>query len=368
MKPITNVKQRRKDIIKNFILVTILSTGVSLIANSLTKESGLLIALIPGLVCVLFVAIFYVKEYLGSSSYEVDIETVLSVDNEHKVIPIDRFRFSEDLYRAVLSVLSENKAYKSLWEDAFTHRVGEGEKGKNFVKEFLDYLFIHWISLQLNSYFVQFESDSTEIIGREQIPDVLIKNRVIELISKPFEEREKFQERMNQKDPIEGKIVYMDGEDGVVYDMLEIELPRKSKVYRNNNALVISNRNFDIRFESDYQGFGTVLPRYFEKFYLNRSFDTVHNYKVDLRMSIRLKPFFLFSVKDWKYLGWLDQIGDEFVKYFSFDKFVEHIGLEQAITDHILFLNGLKGKEEKKDSKHHDLRIVKVEDKEEQKS
>lgn len=360
MKPITNVKRQKKDIIKNFLLVTILSIGVSLVANSLTKESGLLMSLIPGIVCVLFVAVFYVKEYLGSSSYEVNVKTAFSVDNEHKVIPIDRFGFSEDLSRAVISVLSENKAYKALWEDAFAHGIGVGEKGKDFVKEFLDYLFIHWISLKLNSYFVHFESASTEIIGREQIPDVLIKNRVIELISKPYEEREKFQDKIKQKDPIEGRVVYMDGEDGVLYDMLEIELPRKSRVFRKNNELVISNRNFDIRFETDYQGFSTVLPRYFEKFYLNRSFDTVHNYMVKLRMSIKLKPFFLFSVKDWKYLGWLDQIEDEFVKYFSFDEFVEHIGLEQAITNHILFLNGLEEKKEEEKSKYKDFRIVKV--------
>ena len=362
MRPITNVKIQKKDLVKNFFLVTILSTGVSLIANALTKESGLLIALIPGIACVLYVAICYVKEYLGCSSYEVNVESVISVDDEKNVIPIDRFRFSEDLHCAVVSVLSENKAYEVLWEDAFTWKIDEGKKGKGFVKEFLDYLFIKWISLKLNSYFQLFEKGTTEIIGREQIPDVLIKNRVIELISKPYEEREKFLKTINQKDPDNGKIVYAEGEDGVVFDMLEIELPRKSSVYREGNVLIIRNRNFEIRFESDFMGFGSVLPRYFEEFYLNRSMRNTHNYLVNVKMTIKLKPFFLLSVRDWKYLGWLDQIGDEFVEYFSFDEFVNRIGYEQAATNHILFLNGFEKKDDCDECEYEDLRIVKVEE------
>lgn len=367
MKLITNVKKQKKELVKNFILVTILSTGVSLVANALTKESGLMIALIPGIVCVLFVAICYVKEYLGSSSYEVNVKSVISVDDEKNVIPIDRFGFSEDLYRAVASVLSENKAYKALWEDAFAWKLDEGKKGKTFVKEFMDFLFIDWISLELNSYFTDFDEGETEIIGREQIPDVLIKNRVIELITKPYEEREKFQKTMSEKDPVEGKIVYAEGEDGVVFDMLEIELPRKSKVYRDGNSLVISNRNFDIKFESVFMGDGAVLASYFEDFYMNRSMRHTHNYQVTLKMSIKLKPFFLLSVRDWKYLGWLDRIGDSFVNYFSYDEFLNKIGYEQAATNHIMFLNRLEKKGSDDDCEYENVRIVKVEDSQEHK-
>lgn len=64
-----------------------------------------------------------------------------------------------------------------------------------------------------------------------------------------------------------------------------------------------------------------------------RAFDDVHNYEISLKMSIKLKPFFLLSYKDWKYLGWLDQIGDNFVEYFSFDVFIKRIGFEQAATN-----------------------------------
>lgn len=356
MKPITKIKTKRKDIVKNFILVAILSAGISLIANALTKESDLLVTLFPGAVCVIIVALFYLKEYIGGSSYDVNVESVISVDKEKNFIPIDRFRFSEDLNHAVLSVLSENNAYKPLWKQAFDFNINGDNKGQIFVKEFMEYLFIHWISSELNAYFINYEDCSKEMIGREQIPDLLIKNRVIELISKPYEEREKFQKEIIKEKQNEGKIVYMGGEDGVVYEMLEIELPRKSKVCREGDALVIKNRNFDIRFESDFKGFSTVLPRYFEDFYMKRLWKDTHNYLVNLKMSIRIKPFFLFSSRDLEYLGWLDRIGEGFIHYFSIDDFMSRIGYEQAATNHILYLNEIKGrvcvKSNVKDSKN----------------
>lgn len=344
MKPLSEIKMQKKNIFKNFLLVVVLSTGVSLIANALTKDADLKIAIIPGLACLLFVALCYIKEYFGYSSYEIRLKTVLTVDKDKKVIGINRFRFSEDFCGIYNSVMSENKAYMTLWNDAFSWNNDKDDRGRKFVNEFLEYLFIHWISLELNSYFVEIDENATEIIGREQIPDVLIRNRVIELITKPYEEREKFQKQMKENGVREGKIVYMSGEDGVVFDRLEIELPRKSKVYRDENTLVINNRNFDIRFDANFQRFCMVLPHKFVDFYLNRSYGDVDNYMITLKMSIKLKLFFLLSFKDWKYLGWLDKIGDKFVDYFSFDEFVKKIGYEQAATNHIIFLNGLKRK------------------------
>lgn len=368
MKPLTEVKNQRSNLFKNFFLVTLLSAGIALVANALTKDAETTIVIIPGIACVLFVALCYLKEYLGCSSYEVKVESVLPVDKDKKIIEIERFQFSEELYRTVISVLSENKAYKKLWEEAFEGESGNENKGRDFVREFLECQFVYWLSLELNSYFSRIDEHAIEKIRREQIPDVLIRNRVIELISKPYEEREKFQSVIGNKneDPEQGEIYYIGGEDDVFFDKLEIELPRKSRVYREKEALVIKNRTFDIRFESEFYGYGIVLPYLFERFYMNRSIYETHNNLVVMKMSIRLNPLFLFYIRDWKYLGWIDQIEEKFVEYFSLDKFLERIGYEQALTTHILYMNGLNSVAEE-ESEYEDLRIVKVEDTEEEK-
>ena len=349
MKPLSEIKTRRNHIFKGFILVVILSSGVSLIANTITKDGCPLVTLISGGVCILYVAFVYLKEYFTSSSYETKIDTLFAVDKQYHVIPIDRFVFSEDLSRAVISVFAENKTYESLWREAFKSKIDDGKKGKAFVVEFIEYLFIKLVSLKLNSYFVDVDNSATELIGRSQIPDVLINNRVIEMISKPYEEREKFQKALDKNDSVEGRVVYMGGEDGALYDLLEIELPRGSRVTKESGELVISNKNFTIKFEAGYDGFSAITPRHFGRFYMKRSLEDFNCFKISMRMSINIKPLFFFSMRDRQYLGWLDHISDEFVKYFSFDDFIQRIGYEQAATEHILFLNGLKSKERSKE-------------------
>lgn len=351
MKPLSAIKEQRKVLMTNFILVTILSFGISLVINYLTDPVCLL-NLFLGLVFLLIVTFYYVKEYFARSSYEASEETVITLDNKnHKVIPINRFKFSNDLNMYYTSVIKENKTYESLWAEAFT---SNSEKGKKFVKEFLDALFISQLSLNLNSFFSEIGDDYVEVIGREQIPDVLLKNRVIEMISKPFEEREKFQNTDGQQEPLENGIVVMKiSEDGVLYDRLEIELPKHSTVKIENDSFVIKNRNFTITFHASFDGFSAVMPSFFSEYYMKKAFREIASYQIKLKMSIRLKPLFLLSFRDWRYLGWLDQIGDAIMSYFSFDGFIERIGYEQALTNHIMFLNGLKrnNKAEKTENK-----------------
>ena len=120
------------------------------------------------------------------------------------------------------------------------------------------------LTLNLNSFFSEIGDDYVEVIGREQIPDVLLKNRVIEMISKPFEEREKFQNTDGQQEPLENGIVVMKiSEDGVLYDRLEIELPKHSTVKIENDSFVIKNRNFTITFHASFDGFSAVMPSFF---------------------------------------------------------------------------------------------------------
>lgn len=351
MKPLSDIKKQKNSLLTSFVLVTILSFGISLIVSFLTKNVDNLIALIIGILFVLLVTVYYLREYFGCSSPRVDVDTVITVDKDNKLIPIPRLSFSEDLHRATLSVFAENKVYESLWKDAFLYGEEKSIKGKQLVVEFFQYLFIKKLSLNLNSYFNGLNNKATVVIGREQIPDVLLNNRVIEMISKPYEEREKFQKNLNMKTPSsqKGTVVMMSGEDGALYDLLEIELPRKSRILIDGNSLVIKNRNFTIRFNVCFDGYSTVTPRYFEELYLGRSFDECNNFKVDLSFSIRFNPFFLLSFRDWRYLEWLDSIGDAFIDYFSFDRFVDKIGFEKAATNHIVFRNGLK-KSKKPDS------------------
>ena len=369
MKPLSVIKSQKKDLLKSFVFVVLLSLGISLIVNHFTKNANSLVVIILGALLVLIVAVYYFKEYIGCSSCDVNIDTVLTVDKDYKIIPVSRFGFSEDLERATISVFAENKVYEKLWKDAFVFDSVKSNKGRKFIQEFFQYLFIKKLALNLNSYFAGMSDKTIEVIGREQIPDILLKNRVIEMISKPYEERELFQKAINNDDssPKNGTVVYMNGEEGALYDMLEIELPRMSKVMYDGDTLLIKNRNFTISFDARFNGFSTNTRAYFERFYLGRSFLECNNYNVNLKLSIRFSPLFLLSFRDWRYLGWLDQIGERFIEYFSFDDFIARIGFEEAATNFIVLTNGMNKKKESDQDQNNTMtkivQIVKTEEK-----
>lgn len=340
MKPLSIIKTQKNSLLKNLVFVVLLSSGVSLIVNTLTNDSFNLAGFITGIVFVLGVSVYYFVEFFHYSSCEVCLDSIMAIDEQNKVIPINRFGFSEDLYHVVSSVCTENQAYEVLWNEAFGIN---NTKGKEFIVEFLEYLFIKQLSLNLNTYFSSFNKRSIEIIEREQIPDVLIQNRVLEMISKSYKEREKF---INTTVPNanKGTVVSIRGHNGVFYDRLQIMLPRKTRLSIEGNTVVIKNRNFIIRFEAAFDGFMSTIPRYFAHLYMNRSWENTRIFQVKLKMSIELKPLFLLSFRDWQYLGWLDQLENRVQEYFSFDAFLKRVGFEGALSSHIMYLNSLNSK------------------------
>jgi hypothetical protein len=88
-----------------------------------------------------------------------------------------------------------------------------------------------------------------------------------------MEEREPFFERGRAKiyleEGTEVKLVAAYTKEGAIFDSFELVLPKGSIVSRgNDHSLLIDTKRFSLRFETLFEGFGSVLPRGFEKFYL----------------------------------------------------------------------------------------------------
>lgn len=64
-------------------------------------------------------------------------------------------------------------------------------------------------------------------MSRSNIADYLLDNRVLDLISKPFEDREKFLSKIKDKKDI-GDIYTLLGDDDVEFNKFELKLPPKT--------------------------------------------------------------------------------------------------------------------------------------------
>lgn len=171
------------------------------------------------------------------------------------------------------------------------------------------------LALHLNSYYIKNEIDNENIveITRKEMDSNILKNRVLDTITKDMNERPAFN-HYNGEDM--GNIISATGKNGIIYSRLNIALPPKSKIIRNdNNFLEISNKIFDITIVPNYQGVNDFLDPILVD---NNSIDEYGPlYSANFILIINLKRLILFN-NDYVILyGWLDSFLDEIEEFIS---------------------------------------------------
>lgn len=348
MKPLNVIKERKDQLFRNLVLVSLLSIGISLLANFFSnKYNTNNILFWIGVTLVIVVIVVYLVSFYKSKEYVIKEDSLFITDNEGNFVPIERFDVSRDMKNALVSVFKENGTCKTKWLDSFKKRKinvkDNVEKEESlfftfnkdkikYVGELVEYVFLHWLSLKTSSYFDN-KKYEIDLLTREKISNYLLQNRFLEMISKPYEEREAFANHSPNKKW--GKVCAIFTND-VIYDLFELKLPKGTKLYKEKNVLVIKNRIYSIYFNHGFGGFATNLPTSFAKYYLNRNFDDISVHSFHPEIKIKLNPFFFLLYKNWKVFSWIDIISEEFSEYFSFDKFVDKIGYEDALTNIII--------------------------------
>lgn len=373
MKPLHVIQEKKSDLFKNLFLVVLLSAGISLCANyySNTYTSNKLL-LYGGLICIGIVVVAYVISFYKSKSFMIKTDSLFIVDKDGYLQPIFRYRLSEKMNRGLRSVFSENKSFENMWKNAFakpevvekkppqsspdagtqkstnsyavmktvsqTSLEEKDQKIVGFVGELIEYVFIDWLSLKQSSYFDSFKDSELEILTREKISNYLLQNRVLEMISKPYEERENFIDSCGDQNSSEGEVFAVYHGD-TVFNHFDLQLPKKSSMYKEGDKLVIKNRNYTLKFTHGFKGFNAIIPIGFHELYLKQSFSDITVYGFSPELEIKLNPFFFLFWKDWKYMKWIDVVSEKFTDYFSFNEFVNRIGYETALTKRIMDVN-----------------------------
>lgn len=348
MKPLHIIQEKKLDLYKNLILVVLLSVGVSLGANYLSNLFGSNVyLLIGGLMCVLIVVLAYVFSFYNSKSYIIKTDCIFITGKDGMLIPIDRYSLSEEMDRDLRSVFSENKVFRDLWTKSFAKQIDSEKTKRNFVPiyknkditgfvgELIEYVFIEWLSLKQSSYFNGFDNNDLEVLTREKISNYLLQNRVLEMISKPYNEREQFANENRDADPNKGKICSIYN-GSTIYHHLDLQMPKNSSLYKDGNKLIIKNRNYTLKFTHNFNGFNANLPHKFHKLYLKQEFKDICTYEFRPELEIKLNPLFFLFWKDWKYLKWIDVISEKYSNFFSFKEFINKIGYEVALTNNII--------------------------------
>jgi len=331
--PIRQIREKRRDILlilaTAVLLALAINCAISYVAAIILDRP---ISLLLFSMVFLFAGILLLKRIaFGPTEHIVRLRGAVAFrieDETIRPIKIIGYPFNDDFCEYLCGFVRENKAYARLFAKEDSDIVSmetfnpDNLNRHTIINSVLEFSVLHHLELHLNSYFVENEINKNRIVtlGRDQLSAGVLKNRVIDLITKDMKERPAFAQDSDSE--TEDVVVYSSGENGAVYERLEIELPPKSTIYRNNAGfLVISNPLFDLTIMPQYEGFVTPLSHVFMPS-LDEHFVP---FLVTVKLHIRIKRTAFVTSESMEMYEWLDSFVEQMHDYVSTDRLEERL-------------------------------------------
>jgi hypothetical protein len=197
-------------------------------------------------------------------------------------------------------------------------------KSVRLLEEAMIFVLVEELSLHLSSYFNDVREDSlVKEYSREDIPVLLLKNRVLNLLSTPVEQRDIFLTAYPAEGSRpKGEVYSLYGSDGAVFSRFDLVLPAGTTIQQSEQGTIrIETRRLVLELSARYTGSASVVSPSFARNYLGMDFDDVIPLKVTVALSGRVKPVSLLTSSGWQYYRWLDSFRKRVRRSFDFPTF-----------------------------------------------
>lgn len=337
---LSEILSGRTNLIEVLIVVIFAALGINLVTDGIILHTGLtpLASVILGVfLCLISIFYFVARVFGRRTRFRCYEGFFIYHKKNNEVIPVPRYDFSEDLSEYLKAAFFENKALKSIWEKEPLSDWSPQKKLRTFnlVREATEYFVLSKLSTHLADYFndVQFREENLREFQRNDVPDVLLKNRFLELFSKAMEDRPPFvDESFDEKDDGKTVAAYI---DGAIYERFDLVLPKESVVHRvGENKVAIETKRFIINITVRFDGENAYIPFDFEKHYLSVD-DPIEDiiefcFYVDVQVLFKFGA--LLSRTGWEYYQWIDSFLEVLDKSLSQSTFFESIGWNTTMT------------------------------------
>ena len=272
--PISLYKKQKGELTIILLTAVTFALAINLISSSFpTLPGNQSFSLILGGI-LLVISLYGINKVLWTGgSKTIRIRGVAAFEkkgDEINKVKIHGYRFNDEFCGYLSGFLTENQAYKKLFVesiDAGVQRTSSFNPDSitfhSIMNSVLELVYLKRLQNHLNRYFVENEIDKKRItsLSRKDLDSHVLKNRVLDLITRDMEEREAFIDHTGNK-PTEGIVVLAYGEGGAIYERFDLELPPKSSLRRNNKGfLEIENKLFKLTFRPRFEGFAAYVPR-----------------------------------------------------------------------------------------------------------
>lgn len=336
--PIRQIREKKRDVLLILATAVLLALAINSATSYLAvvNQNRPFDLLVFGATCLLGGILLLRRAVFGHNEHVVRLDGAVAFKMKGEMV--DRIRiigysFNDDFCEYLGGFIRENKAYAKLFIKADPGIVSmetfspDNLNRKTIINSVLEFLVLNELQLHLGSYFVENEIDRDRIVAlsREHLGAGVLKNRVIDLITKDMKERAAFVEESDSE--VGGAIVrsgadsvgvvYSSSRGGAVYERLEIELPPKSTIFRNSNGfLVIANPLFELTIMPKFEGFNTTVSSVLAP--------SVSGHwaplQAQIKLHVRIKRAAFFSGEDLEMYEWLDSFVERMHDYVSIER------------------------------------------------
>jgi hypothetical protein len=378
-KPMRNIKHidntliKRKEIIEIALIAILVGFGIGAAASAFISYTEIpnISKYIISALTILIGFLLLVKGLIPALNFNETIEAIFVANQTNDIIPIHKYRFSRELSDIFKAIFQESKSLEKLWLERDGISTGNSPKEKpkpvdtekddqrkkvkptylaicavevdsaerekqykkhgDLLKEAVEFILLEQLSLHLSSYFKNKEDDK-EIreYKTSDIPHFLLENRVFSILTKPIEERDIFLDAFpDPNNRPEGEIHQLWSSNGAMYKRFELLLPKETKISKIPSGFKLETNRIEISAEVIFENFNASIERSFILNYMNSDPSKSKAFKLNIKISGRVKPLSLLSNKGWTYYQWLDTFLEKIEKNFSFKDFLDTINWPQ---------------------------------------
>jgi hypothetical protein len=230
---VTRLLDNRKLLLELIIAAVLLSLSIHLIAGSILDLNWIspLCAFVLASILAVMCTAYFVVRLLWFRTHTYTFKGFIIIHSKkNEVVDIPQYDYGHDLHDYLQAAFAENAAIKRLWDKepidkGLHHDKKKGElsctvgKGHQLIIEATEYYILENLSTHLADYFNRpaFDEQNLHTFARNDIPDVLLSNRFLELFSKPMEDRALFSTKAGAASHTDEFIIVQTGKDGAVY-------------------------------------------------------------------------------------------------------------------------------------------------------
>lgn len=324
MAPIATSRIQTKSLAMIVSSAVTLSFGVALIANYLTEVIDQKIFLVVSGLILILVSLLFIAKLANPRVKQIIrirggffLEPTKLVSKE-----IVGYDFNEDMAEYLRAICIENKALSRAMKRGYDSHIRIHDLYNpdnldyfNLSASCAEFIFLKQLSMHLNSYFVNEEIDKSLVktIPRKEMSTDILRNRVLELITRDHQEREAFCDDHEPDGEI--SLCYAVSDDGKIFNRLELELPYGSTLKRlPDNSLKIANDVFEINCLVRCDSTNTFI----QPELILGSFESP--ILVCIKLEVTVKKSIFLSSNEIKLYQWLDSFLIRFENYMSIEK------------------------------------------------